>query len=91
MKEVIKFARFYYELGYSLNEAITMAINIAREVEISKYEMGKTVPTIKNVTKIAESLKCTFGWNGNEFWFSQHKSKKKKRKKEIGIYDYWFD
>lgn len=58
---------------------------------ISKYEMGKTVPTIKNVTKIAESLKCTFGWNGNEFWFSQHKSKKKKRKKEIGIYDYWFD
>ncbi len=27
-----------YELGYSLNEAITMAINIAREVEISKYE-----------------------------------------------------
>ena len=45
---------------------------------ISKYEMGKTVPTIKNVIKIAESLKCTFGWNGNEFWFSQHKSKKKK-------------
>ena len=40
MKEVIKFAKFYYELGYSLNEAITMAINIAREVEISKYEMG---------------------------------------------------
>ena len=38
MKEVIKFARFYYELGYSLNEAITMAINIAREVEMSKYE-----------------------------------------------------
>lgn len=58
---------------------------------ISKYEMGKTVPTIKNGIKIAESLKCTFGWNGNEFWFSQHKSKKEKRKKEIGIYDYWFD
>ena len=38
MKEVIKFAKFYYELGYSLNEAITMAINIAREVEMSKYE-----------------------------------------------------
>lgn len=38
MKEVIKFAKFYYELGYNLNEAITMAINIAREVEISKYE-----------------------------------------------------
>lgn len=37
MKEVIKFARFYYELGYR-NEAITMAINIAREVEMSKYE-----------------------------------------------------
>ena len=35
MKEVIKFAKFYYELGYSLNEAITMAINIAREVAVS--------------------------------------------------------
>ena len=40
MKEIIKFAKFYSELGYSLNEAITMAINIAREVEMSKYEMG---------------------------------------------------
>ena len=38
MKEVIKFARFYLENGYSINEAITMAINIVREVEISKYE-----------------------------------------------------
>ena len=38
MKEVIKFAKFYLELGYSIDDAITMAINIAREVEISKYE-----------------------------------------------------
>ena len=38
MKEVIKFARFYLELRYSIDEAITMAINIVREVEISKYE-----------------------------------------------------
>ena len=38
MKEVIKFARFYLENGYSIDEAITMAINIIREVEISKYE-----------------------------------------------------
>ena len=38
MKEVIKFAKFYLDLGYSIDEAITMAINIAREVEVSKYE-----------------------------------------------------
>ena len=38
MKEVIKFAKFYFELGYSIDEAITMAINIIREVEVSKYE-----------------------------------------------------
>ena len=38
MKEVIKFAKFYYELGYSVQDAITTAINIAREVEMSKYE-----------------------------------------------------
>lgn len=57
---------------------------------ISKYEMGKTVPTIKNVIKIAESLKCTFGWNGNEFWFSQHKSKKKKERR-TNLYDYLLD
>ena len=38
MKEVIKFAKFYLELGYCIDEAITMAINIVREVEISKYE-----------------------------------------------------
>ena len=38
MKEVIKFAKFYFELGYSIEDAITMAINIVREVEISKYE-----------------------------------------------------
>ena len=38
MKQVIKFARFYMELGYDLNDAITTAINIVREVEINKYE-----------------------------------------------------
>ena len=38
IKEVIKFAKFYLKLGYSIEDAITMAINIVREVEISKYE-----------------------------------------------------
>lgn len=38
IEEVIKFARFYFELGYSIEDAITMAINVVREVEISKYE-----------------------------------------------------
>ena len=38
MKEVIKFAKFYFELGYSIEDAISMAINIIREVEVSKYE-----------------------------------------------------
>ena len=38
MKEVIKFAKFFIDLGYSIEDAITMAINIVREVEISKYE-----------------------------------------------------
>ena len=38
MKEVIKFAKFYFELGYSIEDAITIAINIIREVEVSKYE-----------------------------------------------------
>ena len=38
MKEVIKFAKFYLELGYSIEDAITIAINVVREVEISKYE-----------------------------------------------------
>ena len=38
IEEVIKFAKFYFELGYSVQDAISMAINIVREVEISKYE-----------------------------------------------------
>ena len=38
IEEVIKFAKYYVELGYSLDEAITTAINIVREVEIGKYE-----------------------------------------------------
>ena len=38
MKEVINFAEFYLDNGYSIDDAITMAINIVREVEISKYE-----------------------------------------------------
>ena len=38
IEHVIKFSRFYLENGYSIEDAITMAINIIREVEISKYE-----------------------------------------------------
>ena len=38
MEEVIKFAKFYLDIGYPIDDAITMAINIVREVEISKYE-----------------------------------------------------
>ena len=38
IEEVIKFAKFYLELGYSVQDAISMAINIVREGEISKYE-----------------------------------------------------
>ena len=38
IEEVIKFAKFYFEIGYSIEDAISMAINIVREVEISKYE-----------------------------------------------------
>lgn len=38
MKQVIEFARFYKELGYNINDAITTAINIVREVEMNKYE-----------------------------------------------------
>ena len=38
IEDVIKFARFYVENGYSIEDAISMAINIAREAEISKYE-----------------------------------------------------
>ena len=38
MEEVIKFAKFYLDIGYSIDDAITMAINVVREVEISKYE-----------------------------------------------------
>ena len=38
MKEVIKFAKFYLDNGYCIDDAITMAINIIREVEVSKYE-----------------------------------------------------
>ena len=39
IEDVIKFAKFYFELGYFIEDAITMAINIVREVEISKYEV----------------------------------------------------
>ena len=40
MEEVIKFAKFYFEIGYSIEDAISMAINVIREVERLKYEMG---------------------------------------------------
>ena len=38
IEDVIEFAKFYFEIGYSIEDAISMAINIIREVEISKYE-----------------------------------------------------
>ena len=38
MEEVIKLAKYYIDLGYSIEDAISTAINIVREVEISKYE-----------------------------------------------------
>ena len=38
IEEVIKFAKYYVELGYSIDDAITTAINIVRVVEIDKYE-----------------------------------------------------
>ena len=38
IEEVIKFAKFYLENGYTIEDAITIAINIVREVEVSKYE-----------------------------------------------------
>ena len=38
IEDVIKFARLYLENGYSIDDAITMAINVVREVEVSKYE-----------------------------------------------------
>ena len=38
IEEVIKFAKFYLDNGYSVQDAISMAINIVREVEVSKYE-----------------------------------------------------
>ena len=40
MKEVIKFAKFYLDNGYSIDDAITMAIDVIRDMEMSKYEMG---------------------------------------------------
>ena len=39
IEDVIKFAKFYFELGYSVQDAISMAINIVREVERLKYEV----------------------------------------------------
>ena len=39
IEEVIKFAKFYLDIGYSIEDAISMAINIAREVERLKYEV----------------------------------------------------
>ena len=48
MKEVIKFAKFYFELGYSIEDAISIAINIVREVEVSKYEIGGELDEYRN-------------------------------------------
>ena len=72
--------------GYSQKALSEKAgINVST---ICKYEMGKTIPTLKNITKIAKALNCTFGWNGKEFWFSQHKPKKKKKERRTNLYDY---
>ena len=41
MEQVIKLAKYYLDLGYSIQDAITMAINIARAKEIELYERGE--------------------------------------------------
>ena len=38
MEEVIELAKYYLELGYSIENAISTAINIVREKEIDLYE-----------------------------------------------------
>ena len=38
MEQVIKLAKYYLDLGYSIHDAITTAMNIAREKEIDLYE-----------------------------------------------------
>ena len=40
MEEVIKLAKYYLELGYSIEDAIRIAINIIREKEQNEYETG---------------------------------------------------
>ena len=40
MEEVIKLAKYYLELGYSIEDAISIAINIIREKEQNEYETG---------------------------------------------------
>lgn len=38
MEQVIKLAKYYLDLGYSIQDAITMAMNVIREKEIDLYE-----------------------------------------------------
>ena len=38
MKEVIELAKYYIDIGYSIEDAISTAINIVREKEIDLYE-----------------------------------------------------
>lgn len=38
MQQVIELAQYYLDLGYSIDDAITTAINIIREKEIDLYE-----------------------------------------------------
>jgi len=40
MEQVIKLAEYYLDLGYSIQDAITMAININRQKYIELYEIG---------------------------------------------------
>lgn len=38
MEQVIKLAKYYLDLGYSIDDAITTAMNVIREKEIDLYE-----------------------------------------------------
>ena len=56
MEEVIKLAKYYIEVGYSIEDAISTAINIVREKEIDLYEWSTRTSIIISVGKAAR--KC---------------------------------
>lgn len=41
MQQVIELAQYYLGIGYSIDDAITTAINVVREKEIELYERGR--------------------------------------------------